>query len=128
MLDLNYGAVNEKIVVTLTELVTLELPFYLFIFTHVETKEQVTKIFAIADDESTHQTRYNKFNIDTATLFNGQPVGEWHYRVYQQDNDTNIDPSQAAGLIESGKLILNPSAAFTFSKYDEATTYKSYNG
>lgn len=128
MLTLNYGATNEKIVVTLTELVTLELPFYLFVFIHVETKAAVAKVFTTADDESTHQTRYNKFSIDTATLFNLQPVGEWHYRVYQQDNDTNTDPDLAAGLIESGKLILNPSEAFAFNKYEEATTYKVYNG
>jgi hypothetical protein len=128
MLQLTYGSADEKIIVTLSELVTVEVPYYLFVFTHVETKSQVSKVFSVADDESTHQSRYNKFTIDTASLFNNKPVGEWHYRAYQQEDDANIDPEQAVGLIESGKLILNPSTAFEFTKYDEATTYKTYNG
>ena len=133
MLELTKGSASEKIIVTLTEKITLSDPYFLFIFTHTLTGQVVNKIFAPADDESDYPTRYNKFDIVTVTLFPTAtvPVGEWLYRAYEQASSTNTDPDLATTLVESGKLILYPVAGQEFeytNEYDESQTFKSYQG
>lgn len=130
MLRLTKGSASEKIIVTLTEKVTLAEPYFLFIFTHNLTGQEITKIFTPDDDESDYPSRYNQFDVATVTLFANQPVGEWLYRAYEQASAVNTDPDLATGLVESGKLQLLPASAdvFSFDEYNEATTFKSYQG
>lgn len=132
MLNLTKGQVSENIIVTLTEKATLDEPYYLFIFVHTLTKQEVTKIFAPADDESDYPDRYNKFTIDTSVLFPAatSPVGEWLYEAYEQESAVNVDPTLATSLVESGKLILYPATAdvYEMEEYNEQQTFKSYQG
>lgn len=114
-------------IVTLTELQTLNEPFFLFRFVHVITKNVVSIIKSSEDDESNYPERYNQFDIDTAVLFQDQPRGEWHYWAYEQSSDTNTDTEQA-NLLENGKMYLYPPEGFEFDKYDQPVTYKAYNG
>lgn len=127
MLELHAGQSGEKIIVTLTELQTLNEPYYLLRFVHVLTKNVVSVIKAPADDESLHPSRYNQFDIDTAVLFLNQPPGEWHYRMYEQASSTNIDPALAS-LLENGKMLLYAASEFDYTIYDTPTTFKSYQG
>jgi hypothetical protein len=126
MLLLNNGQVSEELIVTLNEKRTLDTGFYLFIFTHMLTKQVITKIFAFTDDESDYPDRYNSFIFPTAALFTGHPVGQWIYQVYEQVSASNVDPD---GLteVERGITMLK-GTAFEFDSYNPATTYKTYGG
>ena len=126
MVYLNTANSEDKIVVTLTELTTLDSPFYLFVFTHVLTKRVVA--WVAGSDESSYPQRYNKFEINTTTVFADEPNGEWHYIAYQQSNDTNTNPALADGEVENGKMILTTGAELEYTKYNSATSYKAYNG
>lgn len=113
MLQLSFGQSAEHMIVTLNEKRTLDLGYYLFLFTHVTTKQIVTKIYSFADDLSAYQDRYNDFEIDTDTVFSGKPVGHWTYSVYEQASAVNTDPD---GLteVENGILQLTPAVPFAF--------------
>jgi len=117
-----------ELILTLTEFVTINTPFYLFVFTNVTTKDQVKFIKAEIDDESNYPNRYNKFTINAAEVFENQLSGEWHYKVYQQSSSTNTDPDAAIGLLEQGKLILNRATEFSYTMYEQAQSFKAYNG
>lgn len=128
MLQFDQDNTAAELILTLTEFVTIPTPNYLFVFTNVTTKDQVKFIKAEIDDESEYPQRYNKFTINAATVFNGQLSGEWHYKVYQQSSATNTDPESAEGVLEYGKLILNRAPQFSYTMYEQAQTYKAYNG
>jgi hypothetical protein len=124
MLELHAGQSDEKIVVTLSELTTIDSPNYLFIFTHVLTKQSVAVVMGA--DESSFPYRYNQFTIDTATLFDGKPDGEWHYIAYEQASPSNTDPSLAGSIVEQGKMLLYAPAEFEYDMYNQPVTYKAY--
>jgi hypothetical protein len=81
-----------------------------------------------ADDESDYPERFNQFTIDAATVFTNQQPGEWHYKVYEQENSSNTDPALAGIVLEEGKLLLDRSTDFEYTQYDQSTSYKVYNG
>lgn len=128
MLQFDQDNTAAELILTLTEFVTIHTPYYLFVFTNVTTKDVVTMIKAEIDDESNYPQRFNKFTIDASVVFAGQQSGEWHYKVYQQSSPTNTDPGAADGVLEYGKLILNRAIEFAFTMYEQAQTYKAYNG
>ena len=115
-------------ILTLTELVTLATPYYLFVFTHVTTKDVVAFVKSEADDESDYPQRYNQFTVDASTVFNGKPTGEWHYKVYEQGSADNLNPDDTNGLLEEGKLLLDRVTEFAYTQYEGTTSYKTYNG
>lgn len=128
MLQFKQDDTAAVIILTLTEFVTLTAPYYLFVVTHVETKNVVAFVKAEIDDESNFPQRYNKFTIDASVLFYNQPTGEWHYKVYEQESNTNINPALAGIILEEGKLILDRATEFAYSQYNSSTSYKAYNG
>jgi hypothetical protein len=128
MLELHISEASEDIVVTLTEKKTLSEPYYLFVFTHVTTKQVVNLIMSPDDDQSEYPARYNKYTLATATVFDNKPAGQWIYSVYEQESSTNTTVSNTASLVENGKMILYAAEAFEFEKYNESTSYKTYNG
>lgn len=128
MLQFKQDDTAAEMILTLTEFVTLPAPYYLFVFAHVTTKDQVKFIKAEIDDESDYPQRYNKFTINAATAFTGKQPGEWHYKVYEQESAVNLDPVLAGTLLEDGKLLLDRATEFEYTEYNSATTYKVYNG
>lgn len=128
MLQFDLDTTQAELILTLTEYVTIPTPYYLFVFTHATTKDEVKFIKAEIDDESEYPNRFNKFTINPATVFQDQQPGEWHYKVYQQDSPTNIDINLTAGILEYGKLILDRASDFSFTMYEQAQTFKTYNG
>lgn len=116
------------LILTLTELVTLPEPNFLFIFTNVTTKDVVAFVKATADDESNYPDRYNQFAIDPSTVFAAAQPGEWHYAVYEQADAGNVDPTLAAGLLETGKTLIERAEDFAYDMYDSPTSFKVYNG
>ncbi len=127
MLAFTLGNTDDKLVVTLTEFVTITEPYFLFVFTHVTTKQVVNVIYATGADLSGYAYRYNEFEIDTQAVFGNYPTGEWHYTAYQQASSTNTDTTGLT-VLEYGKMRLYPAAAFAYTEYNSPTTYKAYNG
>lgn len=127
MISLRKGETQQFLTVTLNEFRTLESGYYLFVFTHILTYRTVALIFSFADDQSGFQDRYNRFEINTDTVFSGYPEGQYKYQVYEQQSATNVDP---AGLheVERGILILQPQTDFMPEAYHSETTFKAYNG
>lgn len=128
MLEFKQDDTAAELILTLTELVTINTPYYLFVFTHVTTKESVAFVKAEADDESNYPKRYNQFTIDPSIVFAGKQPGEWHYKVYEQASAVNIDPASAGAVLEYGKLLFDRENDFEYTKYESATSYKVYNG
>lgn len=128
MLQFRQNDTAVAIILTLTELVTLPEPNFLFVFTHVVTKNVVSFVKTTPDDQSAYQDRYNEFLIDPAVVFAGQQPGEWHYKVYEQTDPVNINPALAGGQLEAGKMILERSADFAYALYNSPTSFKTYNG
>jgi hypothetical protein len=128
MLQFKQDNTAAVMILTLTEFVTLPTPYYLFVFTHVETKNAVALVKAEVEDESDYPQRYNQFTINAADVFEDQPTGEWHYKVYEQVSAVNINPALAGDILEYGKLYLDRSTEFAYAQYDSSTSYKAYNG
>lgn len=120
MLKFKQSDSSVKFILTLTELQTTSAPNYLFVFTHVLTKQAVSFTLANAQDESLFKERYNRFTIDPSSVFASKPTGEWHYKVYE--NNVN------GVLLEQGKMIMDSETDFTYDKYNSETSFKVYNG
>lgn len=125
MLEFKQTDTTADLILTLTELVSLPAPVFLFVFTHVLTKDVVA---FIGTDTSLFTSRYNEFNINPSVVFANKQPGEWHYIIYEQSSLTNLDPLLTGAALEYGKMILDRDPAFSFTKYDTPTTYKTYNG
>lgn len=124
MLQFGINNTSAELVLTLSEKVTINAPFYHIKFRHVTTGDVVSVVKDSADDESDYTTRYNKYTINPSVLFEDQPVGEWHFDVYQRsaaDADDGL-------LLESGILKLLPATAFEFTQPSFPTTFKTYGG
>lgn len=128
MLQFKQDDTTAVMILTLTEKVTIDTPYYLFVFTHVTTKDQVKFIKSEADDESDYPDRYNQFTINAATVFDDRQPGEWHYKVYQQESAVNLDPALAGIILEEGKLLLDRATEFEYTQYEQTASYKVYNG
>lgn len=136
MLLINQGAVNQ-LILTLTENVTIDSPFYLFEFTNDVT--MVSQYFVL-EDISIHPERYNEFTFNEGTRVIAEggdigaiggviggigdvipeitgiltPAGQWTYRVFQQYNPHNTDPNLTEGLLEIGIAKVVPLAVTTY--------------
>jgi hypothetical protein len=137
MLLINQGTTNS-LILTLTENVTIDSPFYLFEFTNDVT---MVSQYIILEDISIHPERYNEFLIDERTIVRGgggeggaiggvggvgidpipvgaeislSPAGQWTYRVFQEYDPHNYDPNLTEGLLEIGIAKVVPSAITTY--------------
>lgn len=128
MLQFKINDTSADLIVTLSELTTINDPNFLFVFTHVTTKDAVKFVKLGSDDLSDYPKRFNKFNINPSLLFSWSHVGEWHYKVYEQVSDVNLSELLTGGLLEEGKLIIDRAIDFDYTKYNEPTSFKTYNG
>ena len=124
MIHLIKGQVN-KIILTLSEKATLTSPNWLFYFKSRNTNETVAFVILNNADLSTYQERFNAFNITVSSYFTGKLPGEWSYHIYEQTSTSNLIPSQATSMLESGQASLNDTSQFSFTTYSNQTnTYK----
>jgi hypothetical protein len=77
----------------------LTAPYWLFEFTHQQSFEVVT---CILDNISTGIARYDEFVISDGVDLVFPYNGDYTYRIWEQDSDTNLDPLQAYSLCEEG--------------------------
>jgi hypothetical protein len=127
MLFLAKGNTSDHVVLTLTEKVSLVNAYYLFVISHITTKEVIRFIKSNADDLSAYKSRYNEFVINTSVLFATASVGQWIYKVYEQASAINTDET-GLKLLETGKLNYLSDTQFTYKKYEPLTGYKAYGG
>ena len=123
MITITRGITNH-IILTLTEKVTLSNPVFLFECIDDQTRQAYR---FIAADSSAFSYRYNEFYIteqNSPDPLAGQvslpAPGSYHYFVYQQASATNLDPALAAGLLETGKLIVLSDPSDHYARYDAA--------
>lgn len=123
---------TNNIILTLAEKTTLTNVVYLFEVTN-DSSESV-KCF-IAEDISPNKYRYNEFDlIENATedLLNGtfelELSGFYTYNIYEQTSTTNLDPTLATNLIETGKLNVVSTIAELEQYNGNPTETVVYNG
>ena len=115
---------SNDIILTLTEKVTIENPYYLFVFENRTTKGKVKFVKSSTDDLSSYPERFNEFTVARA-LFT--EIGKYVYRVYEQDNESNTDET-GLNLLENGQAEFIDVPAETYTEYSSETTYKVYGG
>jgi len=121
MIIIERDSIN-KIDLTLTELVTLANPYYLFVFTNKQTNE-VSK--CLLTDISVYPERYNRFQLlEPANV--ELICGDYLYEVYEKSvNNTDIPSSTY--LLETG-IAKVPTTLLTESVFEStlSTTPKVY--
>lgn len=111
MILLNIDEREDNVCFTLQEKATLDSPYYLFEFYSSENPED--KKYCTAPDTSDFTESYNRFSLKA--ISSGSPDtdnGEflalltdfWHYRVYEQVSELNLDFDNATGVVETGIL------------------------
>jgi len=96
---------TSNLTLTLKEKTTLSTPVYLFQFRNVTEK---VSYYCIMTDTSLYKDRYNEFVFTEGTdnPLLGELIlgagGQYEYFVYEQTSLTNLDPTLATGLVESG--------------------------
>lgn len=133
MILLNQNA-TSKVVLTLAESVTIDAPVY-FLFEFISDDKLTSKFFT-AEDITTNYCRYSEFEIELTTgvedpligIINLPLNGYYKYNIYQQNDETNLDPDLASGIIENGKVYVNGDLKPVTSSYtvNEKNTFKAY--
>ena len=121
MITITRGTINT-IILTLTEKASIGNPVFLFVFSSDQARQAYS---CIAADQSEFTYRYNEFLITETASPNpltGEvslpSPGDYHYAVYQQTSTSNLDPTLADGLLETGKLIVSTTSSDTNNTYD----------
>jgi hypothetical protein len=110
----------NTLVVTVSQNSELSNPEYLFSFTHIFSKENVT---FIPFDISTHKSRYDEFYFVEGTSAGAIAFpydGQYLYAVYEQPAGSgNLNPALAYNVVENGDAQVFASTASTMdSQYD----------
>ena len=113
---------SSTLIVTVTELQTLTAPYWLFEFTHQQSFETVT---CILENISTGIPRYDEFVIIDEVDLTFPYAGDYTYRIWEQESDSNLDPLQAHALCEEGlaKVLEDPAAN---NEYDTEIIHTIY--
>ncbi len=91
---------TSTLIVTVTELKTLAVPYWLFEF---EEEQSFEKVYCILPNISPSTQRYDEFEITDGVDVTFPYTGFYTYRIYQQTSSTNLDPELADGLCEEGR-------------------------
>jgi len=110
----------NTLVVTVSQNSELNNPEYLFSFTHIFSKQNIT---FIPTDISTHKSRYDEFYFvegSGAGQVRFPYQGQYLYAVYEQTQGSgNLNPALAFNIVENGDAQVFPSTASTMdSQYD----------
>ena len=124
MINLTFGT-TANVYLTLSDSATLTGPNYLFVFTHRTSNEVTSFIKLYANNTSTHKERYDLFSFNVNQLFD--EVGEYYYDVYEQQSTTNLIPSLATSLLESGIMRISEQAAdkIEYTAYQTDNTFQT---
>jgi len=117
---------TNYVYLTLTENVTINNPYYLFVFDGLAGQEQ-QKVFLT--DTSLYPARYNLFTIIEGTTVTFPTTGDYTYRVYEKDVNTNTTIPAEAYLLETGICRVGDTATVTTYSHDydpDTIMYEQY--
>lgn len=127
MINFYKGQGEQSMLVTLTEMVTLENPYFLFVFTPLSEGTPISIVFSSEEDVSSSKERYNEFLIDVDEIFEGRNAQKWSYEVYQQESESNTNVALAGALIENGNMSLWALESETFTEHSTDFIFKMHN-
>jgi hypothetical protein len=110
MVYLNTNTANQYAYLSLDEgraYFNVAFTHYLLVMTYEMTGEQLAQVVEVINENE----RVTKIRLTTVGLID---AGRYHYEVYGQNSDSNIDPTNAAvlGLIEKSLMILQDGTIF----------------
>lgn len=128
MINIKREIVN-KVTLTLTELSTLDNPYYILELYSNENRS--TKFVYLGTDKSPNKIRYNLFKLEETELEDlidskvSLPSESYDYKVWESETLTLVVDS-FKGVVESGKLIV--SSEVDDKEYINNKTEYTYNG
>ena len=110
MVYLNTNTANQYAWLSLDEgraYFNVAFTHYLLVMTYEMTGEQLAQVVEVINENE----RVTKIRLTTVGLVD---AGRYHYEVYGQNSDSNIDPTDASvvGLIEKSLMILQDGTIF----------------
>ena len=110
MVYLNTNTANQYAYLSLDEgraYFNVAFTHYLLVMTYEMTGEELAQVVEVI----TENERVTKIRLTTVGLVD---AGRYHYEVYGQNSDSNIDPTNASvvGLIEKSLMILQDGTIF----------------
>lgn len=104
---------------TLSELVTLPDPYFLFEFKPRVTAPAITVVLRpVLSNE-----RSDCFEFDVDAVFGDRPRGFYDYRVFEQDSADNTDVNAAGLLLERGTIQLHAENPFKPTAHQQTTAF-----
>jgi len=123
MILINKGQTN-KVVVTVTEKVTLAIPYFLFRFVSDATNVEYTFLMA---NTSLYKDRYDEFSLIEGTTVTLNPNGFYHYYIYEQASAINLDYTLAGALLEVGKVdVVSTTITEPITQFTAENEYKTF--
>ena len=111
-----------RLTVTATELTTLETPNFLFGFLDEQNQ---TWQYVVLVDSSLYPCRFNRFDFTEGVEITFQKTGFYTYRIWEQNDNMNVDPELSVPFVEEGRLVVwdddNPTP--TYNNNDKPLTY-----
>jgi len=130
MIYINKNSANTT-VLTLTEKVSINNPYFLFTLTSKEGNEEVS---FISQDISSATTRYNKFILTesgstsvnlTQGIFHLENTGWFTYKVREQASSSNITPSLSGNIVEEGMAFVQNVSSINFTTDNSRINFKN---
>ncbi len=120
MVIISKGASNT-LIVTVTEKVTINNPFFLIHFKDMITSQQTSFIIT---NTSTHTERYDEFTfVEGSNSAKTLNIGEYVYTIYAQTSNSNTNIANADEEVERGIAMVRHTEN-TFPSNTITTTYK----
>ena len=92
---------ENTLVVTLTELTTIDNPTYLWT---VKCEQNQHVYNFILTDISEFKNRYNEFILEEGVDVEFNQTGYYYYTIRQQSSTTNLDPEFSGDIVEVGRI------------------------
>lgn len=121
MIHLHKGQTNV-VILTLTENQNLDSPNYLFILKNRSSNWEKKFVILGSQDLSGNKDRYNKFLIETNTILKNALCGQYIYKVFEQESESNL-AENGLHLLETGIIELHDEEVI-FTQYSRDNSYK----
>lgn len=117
-------AVQNTIVATLSEKVTISNPFYLLV---LKGKSQQPLVKKILSDSSAYPLRYNMFVFTEGVDLTVPNAGDYTYTFYQKAVSNTDIPADDADILETGiaRVVLVPATIISHSVSPTTIVYES---
>ena len=115
---------STTLILTLTELTTIDPVEYVFTFEEEQTHQIVSCV--LSNNLSTSITRYDEFILIDGTDVTFPIDGFYTYRVYEQELGTGTTNTSGLTMVEKGRAYVYKAAA-TDNEYESTETNSVYD-